>query len=819
MPKASPIQTSFNAGEFSPLMYGRVDYDRYKNGLELCENWVPIIQGPLLKRPGTKFIAHLADSTKKSSLIHFSFNADQSYMIEFSDQKIRFYTDDAAIVEADVTITGATQANPVVVTATAHGYANGDAVYIKDVVGMTELNGRPFVVANVTANTFELSGVDGTGYTAYTSGGAANRVYEIDSPYLEADLPEIQHAQSADVLYLTHEDYAPRKLIRMADLTWELQIIDLDDGPYLQTNPVDENVITPNKTSNKSITGATQANPVVITSASHGFLNGEAVHINQVVGMEELNDGIFTVANKATNSFELLGIDGTAYGAYVSGGIASSVTLTAANPTFAATDVERTLRFLDSAGNWSWFEIIAYTSSTVVTAALLGPDLATTTGTNNWRLGAWSDTTGYPGSVTFFEDRLWFGGGAGEPARIDGSKTSEYEVFSPSNEAGVVPANYAVSATLNADSINAIRWMSDNEKGLVVGTSGGEWIVRPSTLSESISPSNISAKRSTTFGSKKEQPIRVGSNTLFIQRSGRKLRELAYSFEKDGFTAPDLTLLSEHLSETGLVQLAFAQQPQPIVWALRADGKLLGMSYAREENVVGWHKHTLGGTDVEVESISVIPSETLNADQLWMIVKRTINGATARCVEVMTPFWKEGDTLSDSFFVDSGLQSTFASPVTTVSNLHHLEGETVSVLADGATHPDKIVVNGSITLDREATVVTVGLEYSATGRTLRAEAGAADGTAQGKTKRIHRVTFRLRDTLGWKYGRTLDDLFELPFRSAGDDMDEPPPLFTGDKTLDWPGGYDQEGYVAFSHDQPLPATLISIMPQLITQDR
>jgi len=202
-----------------------------------------------------------------------------------------------------------------------------------------------------------------------------------------------------------------------------------------------------------------------------------------------------------------------------------------------------------------------------------------------------------------------------------------------------------------------------------------------------------------------------------------------------------------------------------------------------------------------------------------MTVKRTIDGNTVRYVEYLTKYWKDSDVLSSSFFVDSGLQATFGSPVTTISNLHHLEGETVAVLADGAAHSDRTVADGAITLAREATTVTVGLAYEADGQTMRIEAGAADGTAQGKTKRIHQVVWRFFDTLGWKYGRDFDNLYEIQFRSAGDAMDSPPPIFTGDKFTNWPGGYDREGQLCFRHDQPLPATLVAIMPQVVTQDR
>jgi hypothetical protein len=148
-----------------------------------------------------------------------------------------------------------------------------------------------------------------------------------------------------------------------------------------------------------------------------------------------------------------------------------------------------------------------------------------------------------------------------------------------------------------------------------------------------------------------------------------------------------------------------------------------------------------------------------------------------------------------------------------------LEGETLSVLADGASHPDVIVSAGSVTLTRAASVVHLGLPYASDLQTLRIEAGAQDGTAQGKTKRIHRVTVRLFKTLGLKFGPDATSLDVLPFRTSADSMGTPPALYTGDKSVNWNDGYDTEGVMYFRQDQPLPFTLLGIFPMLVTQDR
>jgi hypothetical protein len=219
-----------------------------------------------------------------------------------------------------------------------------------------------------------------------------------------------------------------------------------------------------------------------------------------------------------------------------------------------------------------------------------------------------------------------------------------------------------------------------------------------------------------------------------------------------------------------------------------------------------------------VESVAAIPSADGTRDELWMIVSRTIDGATKRYVEYMTKLFEEGDDQEDAFFVDCGATYDGVA-ATTITGLDHLEGETVKVLADGATHPDRTVASGSITLQRSASKVHVGLGYQRRGQTLRVEAGAADGTAQGKTKRIHRVTFRLHNTLGLKYGPSFDKLSPLIDRSTADALGQAVPLFSGDRSATFEGGYDTDAYICWQQDDPLPSTILAVMPQLHTQDR
>jgi hypothetical protein len=316
----------------------------------------------------------------------------------------------------------------------------------------------------------------------------------------------------------------------------------------------------------------------------------------------------------------------------------------------------------------------------------------------------------------------------------------------------------------------------------------------------------------------------VGKSVLFVQRSGRKVRDYAYVFEADGFRAPDVTVFAEHITKGGLIEMAYQQEPVGTLWAARADGTLLSCLFNREQDAIGWGRHIIGGAfgngNAVVESVASIPSPSGTYDEVWLVVKRTVDGDTVRYVEYMTKVFSsdDGDTVEDAFYVDSGLTYD-STPATTITGLDHLEGETVKVLADGSAHPDCVVSSGEITLSRSASVVHAGLGYNSNGQTLRIEAGAADGTAQGKTKRIHRVAFRFHETVGAKIGPDADSLDELTFRQPSDPMDEAVPLFSGDKSENWSGDYDTKGQIYFRQDQPLPFTLLGIYPQLLTQDR
>jgi hypothetical protein len=350
-------------------------------------------------------------------------------------------------------------------------------------------------------------------------------------------------------------------------------------------------------------------------------------------------------------------------------GTTGSVTVTASAVTginndtgFQTTDIGRTFRWQDAASNWTWLTITARASTTSVTATISGPDASATTATVDWRLGVWSDTTGYPAAVTFHQNRLCFAGPTEYPQRIDMSVSSDFENFAPTDPDGTVADDLAVSTSLSADNVNSILWLSDEEKGLAVGTIGGEWIVRPNDNGGVLTPSNIQGARSSSFGSANITPVRVGRAIIFVQRALKKLREMSYVFEDDGFRAPDMTLVAEHITKTGVVEMAYQSEPQSVVWMCLTDGTLVGLSYERDQKIIGFHRHVVGGvsdafgaTQAKVESVAVIPTPDGGADELYVIVNRYINGGTKRYIEYLKPMWDSANDPEEAFFVDSGL--------------------------------------------------------------------------------------------------------------------------------------------------------------------
>ncbi len=505
-------------------MEGRTDFAKYFNGASNIENFVVLPHGPITRRPGTYFVSEIKTSSLSTRLIPFTFSTSQTYILEFGNLYIRFFKDDGQITEGNKVISAITKANPAVVTATSHGYTDGDFVNISGVVGMTEVNGKTFKVSNKTTNTFELQDIDGTninssGYTTYGSDGVSNKIYQITTEFTTAQLFDLKFAQSADVMYICHPSHEVTKLSRTGHTAWSLDEIDFGTkGPYFDANTT----------------------TTTLTPASAGVGTGVNLTASAITG--------------------------------INGGVG-----------WLATDVGRIVKF-----NSGEATITARTNSTVAVVTI-NVAFTDTTATAAFQLGSFSNTTGFPSCVSFFEQRLVFAATSDQPQTMFFSKSGDYE-----NMTSGTDADSAMIYTIASNQVNAIKSLKAT-RTLICMTTGGEYAVSSGTSQDAITPSNINIRKQSNYGSAGVDALSIGNATIFLQRAKRKVRELAYNFDTDGYVAPDLTILADHISKTGIVQMDYQQEPYSIVWAARTDGVLSGLTYNRLENVVAWHRHILGG--------------------------------------------------------------------------------------------------------------------------------------------------------------------------------------------------------------------------------
>jgi len=801
MARVSSIVTNFRAGELSPRLEGRIDLQKYNEAAQTLQNMLVFPQGGTTRRPGTKFAGRSKDGGKVR-LINFEFSDEQAYVLEFGVNYIRFFKDGGILTEAVKNITGITKANPAVVTSNSHGFSNGDRVFISGVVGMTQVNNLEFTVAGATTNTFQLSGVDSSAYTTYSSGGTVGKIVEVTTTYSITDIFEINHAQSADVLYLAHKDHEPAKLTRTTATSFTLSDIAFVDGPYLDENLTDTTLYASSDTGTITIT----ASASLFTSADVGRL----IRFREV--LEVTYDEWAASTSYANNEF--VRYDGHVY-KQVTGSTQTSGNTppvhTSGTETYGAIDWE--YRHDDT----GYAKITVFTSATVVTAVVQEDDggisvlphnvVGASNATKKWSLGAFDGDQGFPRAVAFYEERLYFAGTTGQPQSIFGSVTADFENHTPGTE-----DDKAVNITIASDQVNVIKHLLP-ARFLQVLTTSSEFTLSGGTGTTPVTPTNINVLRETTFGSSDIRPLRAGNSTILIQKGLEKVKEITFDLDTDGLLGVDLSILADHLPRGGLTDMIWQQEPELILWFVHSDGGLIGLTYDRANGAVGWHDHDLGGSGI-VESITAIPSGA--EDQVYLSVKRTINGATVRHIETLTTI-DFGDDVGDAFYVDSGLTYS-GSATTTITGLNHLEGETVAILADGAAHADKTVSGGSITLDRSSSKVHVGYSYSSIVETLRMEAGADDGIAQGKIKRIHGVTARFFKSVGAEIGPDVNNLDRLPFRDSSMDMDTAIPLFSGDKEIFFPSGYDNDARVVIRQNQPLPMTVLAIVRRSNTFD-
>jgi len=909
MPKASVLQPNFNAGELSPLVYGRLDSPRYKQGLATCLNYIPTLQGPIVRRPGTKYVNNVKDSTKPPILVPFQFSETQAYILEFGDKYIRFYANGGQILATGTTwkVVGELIAN----------------------IGFT-----------FTGTQGDLSPPSGYAINSQTS-VSPGAILEVVTPYAYTDLPLLRWCQSADTLYLFHPAYQTMKLQRHAQTYWSLKQIYFQDGPYLPLNSYstlgDSTLVTltPSGTTGQitlsagpifNVSGVASDGGLieVTTSASHGHAVGDNVYIKGVTGTVGANTNNSRFNSGATpnywtiakvNSATTMTLAGSTFaGAYVSGGTVAPALFTDIGPTGSNDpEVARSVALI-MGGSRFWGTVFTSLDTSSL-SFFVDPSnvLPGTTAATAWAIGVWSIKNGYPACGCFHQNRLMLAGAPGYPQEVEGSATGNFENFAISAAATLaVTAANALQENLVSSDVNVIHWMKSTAQGLCAGTYTAEWAMAPSSQGDALTPTNFNAIQTSSYGSAQAEAVQQGNAVISIQRALRKVREMNFFFQVGTFRSTDLSEISEHITLPTITKLVTQKQPQPLTWGIRSDGNLVSLTYDRDDVTLksGWARYQLGGqsdaggTNPIVQSMAVIPSTDLSFDQLWMTVKRYINGSTIIAVEYLTKIFDDSMLQEDAYHFDCGATYdtplaitaiTSANPavvtsaahglsngqsvkivsvlglnksitdadgnvtitnlvneqtfvvagvttntfqlndfnsntidstgysayvsggqarklITTISGLTWLENETVNILADGAIHPSAVVSNaGVLTLSYPAAKVQIGYGYNSDGQLLRPDAGSADGSSIGQTRRVFKVAVMLHRVGDFLMGMNFSKLLPVSFQRADAQLaDQATPLFSGIHRDGVESDYDFEGQFCFRQGSGLPGMIQAV---------
>lgn len=778
MPAPRGFTRSFAGGEVTPEFLGRIDDVRYPTGLTTCRNFVIKPHGPAENRAGTKLVREVKTSAKKTRLIPFVFASDQTVVIELGEGYFRFHTNGATVLSAGVP-------------------------------------------------------------------------YEVSNSYVESELFEITFVQSNDIITFCHPNHPVSELARSGATSWtftELTFtpaLSAPTGVSATAKPATTDPGTPSTQqytvtavkgaeeseaasngllAGVSISTITKANPGTLTFfgatiTGSSFSVSDRVYISGVGGMTQINNSYFKVRSYSytppsgfTPGFGTMTlfddatgavpVDTSAFATYTGGGIIQKEGgATCSNNLFddgayntivwsTVTGAERYYVYKLTNGLFGYIgqtEGLTFTDDNIAADISKTPPIADT---------PISSAGEYPACVGYFEQRRCFGGSTNKPANFWATKSG-----TESNLTYSIPQrdDDSIRFKIAARERNQIRHVVPMAN-LVLLTESAEW--RVSAAEGEVLTPNVSLRPQSFIGSARTQPIIVNNNLIFAAARGGHLRELAYNWQANGYITGDISIRAPHLFDNKtVVDIAYSKAPIPIIWCVSSSGNLLGFTYVPEQEVGAWHRHDT--TNGAFESVAVVAEG--DEDAIYVVVRRTIGGATKRFVERMQT--RVVGDIKNSFFVDCGLTYS-GSPANVISGLGHLEGQTVAILADGKVQSQQVVTSGQVTLDEAASIVHVGLPITAQLETLPL-AFEVQGYGQGRPKNINAVWTRVYQSRGWSVGPDTSRVTAPPARTD-ETYDAPPSLRTEEvRTLITPS-WDAEGTFVVQQDQPLPVTVLSL---------
>jgi len=828
------LQSTFDKGEISPLLGSRADVDFWRASLEYCRNFNVLTHGGLRRRSGTRFIQDLTVSTVAGyKLFPFKFSEDQSYVLAFlPDQTMRFFSEREAVTSGGV------------VYGIPHPYAAADIQKLS----FTQFNDVAYFAHRKYAPR-KLSRLGDANWSM------ANAVFE-DGPYMDLQTERTTYFSLSDygsVSPAMTSNTAPEGTVASSDGSSSAYVVfDKNKSTTYKNTSINAGWISYTLASGQRVCDAywvraTSGGDPTATPASwelQGWNGSSWVTLD--VRQNESGWGrgevrFYDFPNTRAFSayrFEWLG---TSYsgaeqseiaeiGMHWAGDDQAPITMTASSTTdindgagFVASDVGRTMRLSASDGRWRWVKITSRISSTQVQVRLYGHALPDLSQIQQWQIGAFSSSSGFPGAVTLFNERVMWARTDKQPVTVFGSKQGNFENYGLSDPQVETDG---LSITLLSSNQNEILWLADDED-LVTGSAGQIRTIGPADLNKSFSATNITQRKGPTSGAAHIRPLSIGGVTLYAGSGGTKIRELVLG-DQNRYVAPELSLLGEHLFKTGIVDWSFCERPDPQIYCAMGDGSLVSVTYDREQKIVGFAKHEIAGGFVE--SVAVVPGVEEGFDDVYLVVRRTINGATKRYIEVMErPFDGDIDTIDDAFHVDCGASYSGAA-IQTVTGLGFLEGQQVIALADGnvvdgitdddGTKTPLVVSGGSVTLPYAASRISIGLRYRSRAITLPVAGPQQDGTLFGRNKTIISAMVDLLNSGSCRLGCAGDDdwqppIYEQVMKRGGDLFGSKLELRTGFVPCELDGSWIQGGgRIVMETDEPLPLLIRSLVMQL-----
>lgn len=682
MGKSNPAKLSFNGGVQSPLLRGMVNAPKGDSSFQASNNMIPMKYGPIARRGPTEFIYKSKDNTAdqaRSKLVPFTYNDTDSYIIEFSYERsggIVVYKNRSIVFESESTLNQEITGIPAVVSPAdivisvdgdGTDYLVGSEVVITGLTEAVYLNDSPTTVTANSANTVSVSRAQHL--TAETSSsGTLKQVFKLTVPYTSDDMFAsdgtflLDVVQYNDVMYIAHPDYQTRILTRAGDDDWSITLMDLVGGPSLPDNLEKNNKLYLSRFFD--VAGIDDYTYAIVESKTAESKEVGVFRDMFVPSDVQLVDdrGLTTVATDAKETW---------LGTSTEGGRLLSIFV----PQYVSSDDQpkdhrwhhlKIVKYISASEvwverkkterDWSSNKKVTYTSNS------LGADMRP----DQWALGAFSVSTGFPSALEIHDGRLCAGNTATEPTTVHFSQIGGFDTTSSTwatvDPDGQVYDDHGFNVAIGGGNQSPIQWISSSSDGVLVGSYNSEGLIGANDTSNGFVPGGVSYRKTSSVGSKSIQPIMIDQSTLFVSRTGRRIHEMTYDLASTGQKSPDLTSLAEHVTLTGVIDFAWQREPRDTLWMVLADGKLVGFTFDKNNDITAWHQHELGGDGVRIRSVASIPSPDGLSDDLWLAVDRIkaygdmVLTVYDRTIEVLNEVHESTDNLLTSAHLDMKIE-------------------------------------------------------------------------------------------------------------------------------------------------------------------